>query len=401
MIVLMSIGFLVVFLTLLSESPQEDELPDLPVESIEQEKISIQKWSVEVAFPNISFQRMVFLTHAGDGSGYLFLVLQEGGIFVFPNNDDVESSNVFLDIRDRVNDSGNEEGLLGLAFDPNYKSNGFFYVYYTASSPPRSVISRFSMSFDDQQKADIDSELVILQVDQPYSNHNGGHIAFGPDGYLYIGLGDGGSAGDPHGNGQNKETLLSSILRIDVSESSDKEKYRIPPDNPFVGLDDAKSEIWAYGLRNPWRFSFDTVTGLLWVGDVGQNKFEEADIVKKGGNYGWNVLEGFHCYPDPVSECNTEKFEPPIIEYGHNEGCSVTGGYVYRGRLWDSIYGSYIYGDFCSGLIWALDFDGLKVTNLKLLLDSDLQISSFGEDEKGEIYILSFDDKIYRLKPIN
>ena len=401
MIVLISIGFIVIFLVLTSESPQEDELLDLPGKSIEQEENSIQKWSVEVAFPNISFQRMVFLTHAGDGSGYLFLVLQEGGIFVFPNNDDVESSNVFLDIRDRVNDSGSEEGLLGLAFDPNYKSNGFFYVYYTASSPSGSIISRFSMSFDDQQKADIDSELVILQVDQPYSNHNGGHIAFGPDGYLYIGLGDGGSAGDPHGNGQNKETLLSSILRIDVSESSDKEKYRIPPDNPFVGLDDAKSEIWAYGLRNPWRFSFDTVTGLLWVGDVGQNKFEEADIVKKGGNYGWNVLEGFHCYPDPVSECNTEKFEPPIIEYGHNEGCSVTGGYVYRGRLWDSIYGSYIYGDFCSGLIWALDFDGLKVTNLKLLLDSGLQISSFGEDEKGEIYILSFDDKIYRLKPIN
>ena len=400
MIVLVSIGF-VIFLILTSESPQEDELLDLPGKSIEQEENSIQKWSVEVAFPNISFQRMVFLTHAGDGSGYLFLVLQEGEIFIFPNNDDVVSSNVFLDIRDRVNDSGSEEGLLGLAFDPNYKSNGFFYVYYTASSPSRSIISRFAMSFDDQQKADIDSELVILQVDQPYSNHNGGHIAFGPDGYLYIGLGDGGSAGDPHGNGQNKETLLSSILRIDVSESSDKEKYRIPPDNPFVGLDDAKSEIWAYGLRNPWRFSFDTVTGLLWVGDVGQNKFEEADIVKKGGNYGWNVLEGFHCYPDPVSECNTEKFEPPIIEYGHNEGCSVTGGYVYRGRLWDSIYGSYIYGDFCSGLIWALDFDGLKVTNLKLLLDSDLQISSFGEDEKGEIYILSFDDKIYRLKPIN
>ena len=400
MIVLVSIGF-VIFLILTSESPQEDELLGLPGKSIEQEENSIQKWSVEVAFPNISFQRMVFLTHAGDGSGYLFLVLQEGEIFIFPNNDDVESSNVFLDIRDRVNDSGSEEGLLGLAFDPNYKSNGFFYVYYTASSPSRSVISRFSMSFDDQQKADIDSELVILQVDQPYSNHNGGHIAFGPDGYLYIGLGDGGSAGDPHGNGQNKETLLSSILRIDVSESSDKEKYHIPPDNPFVGLDDAKSEIWAYGLRNPWRFSFDTVTGLLWVGDVGQNKFEEVDIVKKGGNYGWNVLEGFHCYPDSVSKCNNEKFEPPIIEYDHNEGCSVTGGYVYRGRLWDSIYGSYIYGDFCSGLIWALDFDGLKVTNLKLLLDSDLQISSFGEDEKGEIYILSFDDKIYRLKPIN
>ena len=388
-------------MVLTSESPQEDELLDLPGKSIEQEENSIQKWSVEVAFPNISFQRMVFLTHAGDGSGYLFLVLQEGEIFIFPNNDDVESSNVFLDIRDRVNDSGSEEGLLGLAFDPNYKSNGFFYVYYTASSPSRSIISRFAMSFDDQQKADIDSELVILQVDQPYSNHNGGHIAFGPDGYLYIGLGDGGSAGDPHGNGQNKETLLSSILRIDVSESSDKEKYRIPPDNPFVGLDDAKSEIWAYGLRNPWRFSFDTVTGLLWVGDVGQNKFEEVDIVKKGGNYGWNVLEGFHCYPESISSCISEEFEAPIIEYDRDEGCSVTGGYVYRGSIFDFLYGSYIYGDFCTGLIWALNYDGVEIVDITLLVNSDLNISSFGEDEEGEIYILSFDDKIYRLKPIN
>ena len=381
-----------------TESSQEDELPNLPHDGNEQEEIPIHKMSVEVAFPNISFNRMVFLTHAGDGSGYLFLVLQEGQIIVFQNNDDVESLIVFLDIRDRVDDSENEEGLLGLAFDPHYESNGYFYVHYTASSPARSIISRFSVTVDDQQKADIESELVILQINQPYDNHNGGHIAFGPDGYLYIGLGDGGNGGDPHGNGQNNRTLLGTILRIDVSDSSEQKKYGIPPDNPFAGLKYEKNEIWAYGLRNPWRFSFDEETGLLWVGDVGQNKFEEIDIVEKGGNYGWNVLEGFHCHPDSTSSCDSEEFEAPIVEYDRDEGCSVTGGYVYRGSIFNFLYGSYIYGDFCSGLIWALNYDGTKIVDVTILVDSDLIISSFGEDEEGELYILSFDNKIYRLK---
>ena len=395
---MISLSVIVIFFILPTESSQEDELPNLPHDGNEQEEIPIHKMSVEVAFPNISFNRMVFLTHAGDGSGYLFLVLQEGQIIVFQNNDDVESLIVFLDIRDRVDDSENEEGLLGLAFDPHYESNGYFYVHYTASSPARSIISRFSVTVDDQQKADIESELVILQINQPYDNHNGGHIAFGPDGYLYIGLGDGGNGGDPHGNGQNNRTLLGTILRIDVSDSSEQKKYGIPPDNPFAGLKYEKNEIWAYGLRNPWRFSFDEETGLLWVGDVGQNKFEEIDIVEKGGNYGWNVLEGFHCYSDSTSSCDSEEFEAPIIEYDRDEGCSVTGGYVYRGSIFNFLYGSYIYGDFCSGLIWALNYDGTKIVDVTILVDSDLIISSFGEDEEGELYILSFDNKIYRLK---
>ena len=397
-VVLISLSVIVIFFILPTESSQEDELPNLPHDGNEQEEIPIHKMSVEVAFPNISFNRMVFLTHAGDGSGYLFLVLQEGQIIVFQNNDDVESLIVFLDIRDRVDDSENEEGLLGLAFDPHYESNGYFYVHYTASSPARSIISRFSVTVDDQQKADIESELVILQINQPYDNHNGGHIAFGPDGYLYIGLGDGGNGGDPHGNGQNNRTLLGTILRIDVSDSSEQKKYGIPPDNPFAGLKYEKNEIWAYGLRNPWRFSFDEETGLLWVGDVGQNKFEEIDIVEKGGNYGWNVLEGFHCHPDSTSSCDSEEFEAPIVEYDRDEGCSVTGGYVYRGSIFNFLYGSYIYGDFCSGLIWALNYDGTKIVDVTILVDSDLIISSFGEDEEGELYILSFDNKIYRLK---
>ena len=395
---MISLSVIVIFFILPTESSQEDELPNLPHDGNEQEEIPIHKMSVEVAFPNISFNRMVFLTHAGDGSGYLFLVLQEGQIIVFQNNDDVESLIVFLDIRDRVDDSENEEGLLGLAFDPHYESNGYFYVHYTASSPARSIISRFSVTVDDQQKADIESELVILQINQPYDNHNGGHIAFGPDGYLYIGLGDGGNGGDPHGNGQNNRTLLGTILRIDVSDSSEQKKYGIPPDNPFAGLKYEKNEIWAYGLRNPWRFSFDEETGLLWVGDVGQNKFEEIDIVEKGGNYGWNVLEGFHCHPDSTSSCDSEEFEAPIVEYDRDEGCSVTGGYVYRGSIFNFLYGSYIYGDFCSGLIWALNYDGTKIVDVTILVDSDLIISSFGEDEEGELYILSFDNKIYRLK---
>ena len=395
---MISLSVIVIFFILPTESSQEDELPNLPHDGNEQEEIPIHKMSVEVAFPNISFNRMVFLTHAGDGSGYLFLVLQEGQIIVFQNNDDVESLIVFLDIRDRVDDSENEEGLLGLAFDPHYESNGYFYVHYTASSPARSIISRFSVTVDDQQKADIESELVILQINQPYDNHNGGHIAFGPDGYLYIGLGDGGNGGDPHGNGQNNRTLLGTILRIDVSDSSEQKKYGIPPDNPFAGLKYEKNEIWAYGLRNPWRFSFDEETGLLWVGDVGQNKFEEIDIVEKGGNYGWNVLEGFHCHSDSTSSCDSEEFEAPIIEYDRDEGCSVTGGYVYRGSIFNFLYGSYIYGDFCSGLIWALNYDGTKIVDVTILVDSDLIISSFGEDEEGELYILSFDNKIYRLK---
>ncbi len=353
--------------------------------------------SVEVAFPLISFDKMVVLTHTGDGTGRLFLVLQPGEILVFPNIENQESTTVFLDIRERVDDSEGEEGLLGLAFDPNYESNGYFYVYYTASSPSRSVVSRFSVSSNDSNRADPGGELVILEIDQPYPNHNGGNLAFGPDGYLYIGLGDGGFGGDPQGNGQNRATLLGSILRIDVGTSSSVERYRIPPDNPFEGLDGFRGEIWAYGLRNPWRFSFDSVTGELWAGDVGQEKYEEVDVIERGGNYGWNIVEGLHCYPPSISECQGSGLEVPVVEYSHDEGCSVTGGYVYRGSRLEDLYGAYIYGDFCSGKIWALRFDGSEVTWHTLLIDSELNISSFGEDENGELYILSFDRYIYRL----
>ncbi|MBI4200810.1 MAG: PQQ-dependent sugar dehydrogenase [Chloroflexi bacterium] len=354
---------------------------------------------VEVAFPGLAFPRMVFLTHSGDGADRLFLVLQPGRIMLLQNRGDVTSAEVFLDIRDRVNDAGSEEGLLGLTFDPQYASNGYSYVYYSASNPRRSVISRFSVRKDDPTRADPASESVILEVAQPFSNHNGGMIAFGPDGFFYIGLGDGGGGGDPFGNGQNLATLLGKILRIDPRAPEEGRPYSIPPDNPFVGRAGAREEIWAYGLRNPWRFSFDPQTGRLWAGDVGQNSYEEVDLVRRGGNYGWNVMEGLHCFPPSVSSCDRRGLEMPVTEYSLTQGnCSVIGGYVYRGSRLPSLYGAYVYGDFCSGRIWGLRYDGQQVTSHGLLVDSPLQISSFGEDQAGELYILSYEGVIYRLK---
>ena len=353
---------------------------------------------VEVAFPNLSFSRMVFLTYPDDDTNRLFLVLQPGRILVFPNERTVASAEVFLDIRERVNDSGNEEGLLGLAFDPDYATNGFFYIYYTAANSRRSVVSRFSVRGDDPHRADPASEQVVMEVPQPFSNHNGGNLLFGPDGFLYIGLGDGGSGGDPLGNGQDPNTLLGSILRIDPRTPSESRTYSIPSDNPFVDVTGFREEVWAHGLRNPWRFSFDRETGDLWAGDVGQNDFEEIDLILPGRNYGWNVMEGLHCYPPSVSSCDQTGLESPIVEYPLTGGnCAVTGGYVYRGSRLPSLYGAYIYGDFCSGKIWALRYDGQRVTDQALLVDSTLRLSSFGEDQAGELYILSFDGKVYRL----
>ena len=358
----------------------------------------LTEMAVEVAFPNLSFSRMVHLTYPDDGTNRLFLVLQPGQVMAFDNDLDVSEFETFLDIRDRVSDAGNEEGLLGLAFDPDYQSNGYFYAYYSASQPRRSVISRFSVSAQDADRADPTSERVILEVAQPFSNHNGGHLLFGPDGYLYVGLGDGGSGGDPRGNGQNTSTLLGSILRIDVSRLDAGGAYGIPPGNPFAGRGGtAREEIWAYGLRNPWRFTFDRETGDLWAGDVGQNRFEEIDIIRPGLNYGWNVMEGASCFGG--RPCDQEGFELPVAEYGREGGCSVTGGYVYRGGRLPSLYGAYIYGDFCSGKIWALRHDGAAVTEHLEIVDSPLRISAFGEDPSGELFILSFDGSIYRLMP--
>ena len=382
----------------LAPGPQATVMPASPIVAAVPTPASLTEMTVEQAFPGLSFRRMVALTYPDDGTHRLFLVLQPGVIMVFPNDQDVTSATTFLDISARVSDRGEEEGLLGLAFDPDYRSNGYLYVYYSAAEPRRSVVSRFSVSADDPDAADLESQRIFLEVLQPFSNHNGGQLVFGPDGYLYVGLGDGGSAGDPSENGQNRSTLLASILRIDVSTIDSEGAYAIPRDNPFVGEEGAlREEIWAYGLRNPWRFAFDRLTGDLWTADVGQDRYEEVDIIHPGLNYGWNRMEGSHCFPRPDRPCDQTGLELPVAEYGHDEGCSVTGGYVYRGDRMPSLYGAYVYGDYCSGKIWALRYDGSQVSEHMEIVDSRLRIPSFGEDQSGELYILSFNGEIYRL----
>ena len=316
-----------------------------------------------------------------DGSGRLFILEKPGRIRIFRDGHLLPIP--FLDITDRVNDSSNEMGLLGMAFHPNYAGNGFFYVNYTGRDGA-TFISRFLASGD---TADPDSESILLTVAQPFPNHNGGALAFGPDGYLYAGLGDGGSAGDPFGNGQSLNTLLGKILRLDVDSA---EPYAIPSDNPFA------SEIWAYGLRNPWRLSFDKVSGDLYIADVGQGEWEEIDYLPSGSgggtNFGWNFREGAHDYEGNVPAGLTD----PVAEYSHAEGgCSVTGGYVYRGSMpeWNGIY---LYGDYCTGFVWGL-INSLNGRQTRLLFDADVRITSFGQDENGEVYLLADGGSVHRL----
>ena len=343
--------------------------------------------SLQREFEDLSFSRLTNLIQAGER---LYVTEQTGRVMTFPIGPDPTEATAFLDIRSQVSTAGNEEGLLGLAFDPDFESNGHFYVYYSVADPRRSVISRFTAN------AGPESELVVLTIPQPFQNHNGEQLAFGPDSMLYISLGDGGSGGDPRVNGQDPSTLLGSILRIDVSGLGPNQGYDIPPDNPFAGSKDARGEIWAYGLRNPWRFSFDRQNGDLWAGDVGQNSFEEVDLVRKGGNYGWNTLEGNHCF-SPRTGCDASGTLPPVIEYGANKGCSVIGGFVYRGTGIPSLAGTYLYGDFCSGEVRRFRFQNNEATGDTLLIDSGLNITSFGQDRKGEIYVLTQRGRIYKL----
>ena len=326
------------------------------------------------------------ITHAGDER--LFVVERAGRIKII-----IDGSihiNNFLDITSKVNDNPNERGLLGLAFHPDYFSNGYFYVNYTMNNGD-TRISRFSVA-NDPNTADPNSEMVIMEIDQPEWNHNGGGIKFGPDGYLYIGTGDGGSGGDPWGpigNGQNTQTLLGKMLRIDVNNGS---PYSIPPTNPFVGNNDVLDEIWAIGLRNPWRFSFDKETGDLWIGDVGQNVWEEIDFQPAnstgGENYGWKCYEGTHNFS---SNCGTAtNFVDPVHDFSHGnfEHCSVTGGFVYRGCENPDFVGHYIYTDFCSGVFWSLVPDGNGGwTNTQIANYGGYDISTFGEDVNGELYV--------------
>jgi glucose/arabinose dehydrogenase len=321
-----------------------------------------------------------FVTSALDGTNRLFFLEMPGTVRVLAPG--AASPTLFLDISSKVL-SGGERGLLGLAFDPQFRTNRRFYVDYTRQPDGATVIAAYQVSQGDPNRAD-SAETVLLTIPQPYSNHNGGMLAFGPDGYLYIGMGDGGSGNDPENRAQNPRELLGKILRIDV-HSGGSAAYASPPTNPFASNGQGRSEIYALGLRNPWRFSFDRATGTLYAGDVGQGEVEEIDTIRLGGNYGWRVMEGTRCTGLGPQQCNDPAFIPPIAEYRHDgTRCSVTGGYVYRGNQGSFPSGTYIFGDYCSGEIFELGGSGPE-----LLLDTDLQISSFGEDEQGEMYVAS------------
>ncbi len=333
------------------------------------------------------------LASAGDGSGRLFVTEQEGRIVMLAGAP--LRKEVFLDISDRVGCCG-ERGLLGIAFPPNFAGKRYFYVDYTDRNGDTRV-SRFRLA-QKGDRADPDSEELLLFVKQPFANHKGGQLAFGPDGFLYIGMGDGGSAGDPFGNGQRTDTLLGKILRLDTEHGAGP--YRVPTSNPFVGRQGYRPEIWALGLRNPWRFSFDRSTGDLYIADVGQNKYEEVNVQPRasggGENYGWNVLEGMHCFRS--KRCDRTGLVMPVAEYDHSLGCAIIGGMVYRGREVPSLAGTYLYGDYCSGRIWGLRHQG-RAWETRELLHASISLSTFGEDEQGSLYVADYDKgRIYKIE---
>jgi len=355
--------------------------------------------ALTLSFSSIgSFTRPVLVTHAGDGSGRLFVVEQVGRIRVVRADGSVAT---FLDIRSAVS-RGGEQGLLGLAFHPGYAANGRFFVNYTNTAGD-TVIREYRVS-SDPDRASGTPVRTILRIDQPYANHNGGHLAFGPDGFLYIGMGDGGSAGDPGNRAQSVDSLLGKMLRIDVDRRTSTRNYAIPAGNPYLGRA-GRDEIWSRGLRNPWRWSFDRATGALWIGDVGQGRYEEVNRslatssgAGRAANYGWRVMEGRHCYR-PSSGCDTSGKIRPLIEYaqGSTARCAVTGGYVYRGSTSPAMAGGYFYGDFCTGEIWAIAAGANASTTPTRIADTDLLISSFGEDEAGELYVADLSGGVYRV----
>jgi glucose/arabinose dehydrogenase len=378
-------------------------------------------------FPNLPLKRTVWMSEAPDRSGRMFIIQQDGRILIVQKGTDGSQVKEFLNIVDRKPFVDNEEGLLSIAFHPGFSTNRLFYIYYNqqnsnsgAMYPRRSVISEFKASASDPDRVDLQSERILLEVPQPFGNHKGGQISFGPDGYLYIALGDGGAACDPFGNGQNTATFLAKILRIDVNTRSEIQvgpqkqtlPYGIPSDNPFVGEPDmsglgARKEIWAYGLRNVWRYSWDSQTGDLWAGDVGQDLWEEVDLITKGGNYGWNVREAFHHFkPGPAGA----QYDEPVIEYPHNPnllaqskfpkhttGLCVVGGYVYRGKKYPALQGVYLYADYNLGTVWGLRYQNGTVTEYGTLLLQPKNISSFAEDLDRELYILALDAGVFSI----
>jgi glucose/arabinose dehydrogenase len=364
--------------------PNEPPPPDGPV------PVALQEVAAGLAFP-------LYLT-APPGDPRLFIVEKGGAIRIVKDGSLLPAP--FLDLSSRVS-GGAEQGLLGLAFDPAYAANGRFVVHYTDVSG-NTTIAAYRVSADNPDLADPASEAVLLTVEQPFPNHNGGQILFGPDGMLYIGLGDGGGGGDPGGRGQSLTDLLGDILRVDVASGT---SYTVPPDNPFVGQADARPEVWSYGLRNPWRFSFDAATGDLYIADVGQNAWEEVDVVSaaagagRGANFGWSVTEGRHCYAS--ASCDTTGFTLPVLEYSHSSGCSISGGYVYRGAAIPALQGHYFYADYCSG--WVRSFrlqDGQAAEPYQWpTLAPGGAVPSLGQDAAGELYVLNAGGQVFRIVP--
>jgi glucose/arabinose dehydrogenase len=351
-------------------------------------------WKPEDDKGRINSLRPLILTHAGDGSNRVFVATEHGVIHVFPNDQKATKTQVFLDIQNRVpyRDDQNEEGFLGLAFHPNYKKNGEFFVFHTLKKPAlTNVVSRYRVRPDDPNRADPASAEELLRIAKPFWNHNGGTICFGPDGYLYIAVGDGGLADDPFRNGQNLKTLNGKVLRIDVDHKDPGKNYAIPKDNPFINQAGARPEIWAYGLRNVWRMAFDRKTGVLWASDVGQNLYEEIDLLVRGGNYGWNLREGLHPFGAKGSGPRKDLIDP-IWEYHHDVGKSLTGGHVYRGSRLPELDGWYLYADYVSAKVWALRYDEGKqrVVANRPIRDPNVPVMSFGEDEKGEVYFMTY-----------
>ena len=360
-------------------------------------KLQWTGWTAETDEGTLQPIRPIMVTFAADGTNRVFVPEQRGTIYVFPNDQNAETAAPFLNIQPKVAyyDKTDEEGLLGLAFHPKYRQNGRFFVYYTnKATPHRNILASYRVSKDDPNRADPDSEEILLDIKKPFWNHDGGTIAFGPDGYLYIALGDGGAANDPMGNGQKLSTILGKILRIDVDHKDAGLPYAIPKDNPFVGHKEARPEIWAYGLRNVWRMAFDRETGLLWAGDVGQDYWEEINLIERGGNYGWNIREGKHPFikkgaTEPAVAEAPKNAIDPLWEYHHDAGKSITGGLVYRGKRLPELAGAYLYADYITNKIWALRYDPAtkKVTaNQEIPFPQKLPIMSFGEDADGDVY---------------
>lgn len=351
------------------------------------------------------YDRPIWVGSPPGDTDRLFVAEQDGRINIIKSGSKVATP--FLDIVSKVESGGNEQGLLGLAFHPDYANNGRFFVHYSKSGNGDTIIAEYKKNGSNPDLADGASEKILLTVDQPESNHNGGAIHFGLDGMLYIGLGDGGGGGDAHGsigNGQSLTTLLGKMLRIDVNAAAGGKAYGIPSGNMTSG--GASPEIWSYGLRNPWRWSFDACTGDMYIGDVGQNQWEEIDVEPKskgsGTNYGWRQMEGTHCF-NPATGCDKTGKELPVAEYSHSDGCSVTGGYVYRGKKIPALRGTYLYADYCSSRFWSFSYSGGKANGLAEITtditsgDDPGQVSSFGQDAVGELYVTDFDGKVWRI----